>query len=104
MSTDAWTSYEVPGSPYFILVDGRAGRVVGEGSAGKWSEVRDLMAQALDDANAHADPAHRAGSADRDRADRVEAELLAAGIGPGHPSLYGDGSSSDHSDERIERR
>jgi hypothetical protein len=111
MSTDAWTSYEVPGSPYFILVDGPGGRVVGEGSAGRWTEVRDLMGQALDDAHAHtyADAGRGAGPvdrdrADRDRADRVEAELLAAGIGPGHPSLYGDGSSSDHIDERSEPR
>ncbi|MDQ4098675.1 MAG: hypothetical protein M3144_12510, partial [Actinomycetota bacterium] len=28
---------------------------------------------------------------DPDRRDRVDAELLAAGIGPGHPSLYADG-------------
>jgi hypothetical protein len=101
MSTDAWTSYEVPGSPYFILVDGQAGRVVGEGSAGRWSEVRDLMAQAIDDTNAHRP---QLWSADRDRADRVEAELLAAGIGPGHPSLYGEHSMSHHADERTESR
>src|SRR5690606_35998427 len=29
MSNDAWVSYDVPGSPYFVLVDGRTGTVQG---------------------------------------------------------------------------
>ena len=80
MSTRAWSDYEVPGAPYFILVAGPSGLIAGEGSAGAWPEVRSFIAQALADARAASVPG------DRDRAD---AELMASGIGPGHPSLYG---------------
>ena len=48
-STRGWDDFEVPGSPYFVYVDG-AGRIVGEGSAATWPAVAALMAQASDDA------------------------------------------------------
>jgi hypothetical protein len=51
-SSAAWEGFGVPGSPYFVYVDG-SGRVVGEGSAATWPAVATLMAQA------HADDAHR---------------------------------------------
>lgn len=94
MATAAWNDYGVPSSPYFVLVDGPAGRVVGEGSASTWAQVSDLIGQAVADApppSGAALPlaAGRAGTSGQDRADRVDAELLAAGIHPGHPSLYG---------------
>jgi len=78
-STEAWESYGVPVSPYFVLVDGTNDAIVGEGSAGSWSQVTSLMSQALADAG-------RSGS----RGDEfvADAELRRAGIGPGHPSLY----------------
>lgn len=104
MSSAAWTSYEVPVAPYFVYVDGVAGRVVGEGAAGSWPQVQSLMRQAIADAGARS--AHppegtrpRQGS-DRERAARVDEELLAAGIGPGHPSLYAGPDRAD-SDERT---
>ncbi|MEZ5165248.1 MAG: hypothetical protein R2695_01705 [Acidimicrobiales bacterium] len=31
-SSEAWQAYDVPGSPFFALVDGRTGRVVGSGT------------------------------------------------------------------------
>ncbi len=68
-STQAWESFDVPGSPYFVLVSG--GRVVGEGSGASWAQVADLLAQ----------------SRSRPRERRDEAALLAAGIAPGHESL-----------------
>jgi hypothetical protein len=81
-STEAWFDYEVPVSPYFVLVDGPSGAVIGEGSAGSWGQVSSLMTQALADA----------GSVKRDRLDngefRADAELRRAGILPGDPSLY----------------
>ena len=77
MSSQAWIDYGVPGSPYFVHVDGAAGRVRGEGAAQSWRQVSGLMAQALADA--------KAGD---DREARADAELLAAGITPGHESLY----------------
>lgn len=48
-SSRAWEDLEVPGSPYFVYVDG-TGRVVGEGSAATWPAVATLMRQAADDA------------------------------------------------------
>ncbi|HEY8338465.1 MAG TPA: hypothetical protein VIK95_01275 [Egibacteraceae bacterium] len=95
MSNDAWRDYGVPGSPYFVLVDGPAGRVIGEGAATSWPQVADLIRRALAD-RPHAEhaalpltPPGRFTSG-RDRADRIDRELQAAGIYPGHPSLYGD--------------
>lgn len=85
----AWGDLEVPGSPYFVYVD--SGRIIGEGSATSWAQVSDLMAQAV------ADDEHRAGQADglldrgeHDDPGSVDSELLAAGIGPDHPSLHRD--------------
>jgi hypothetical protein len=75
MSSDAWDDYAVPGSPYFVHVEN--GRVAGEGSGTAWTQVATLLSDAL---------------SDRDDTHRVEAELEAAGILPGHPSLRpGDG-------------
>jgi hypothetical protein len=89
MSSAAWTAYDVPGSPYFVLVDGAASRVEGEGTGATWPQVRNLMVQAGGDA---ADgPYGRDGSA---REARIDRELLAHGIGPGDPLLYHDGTRS----------
>lgn len=89
MSSEAWDLYNVPVSPYFVLVDGRTSRVIGEGAGTSWSQVRDLLTRAIADAEA---PRSRRSVPPRmggqDRADRVDAELLAAGIHPGDPSLY----------------
>jgi hypothetical protein len=95
MSSAAWDDYNVPGSPYFVLVDGDRG-VVGEGAAAEWSQVASLLAQALDDARPGraaaagvvAGPNPRLARADADREARADAELAAAGIHPGHPSLH----------------
>lgn len=78
MSSAAWSDYRVPGSPYFVYV-GEDGTVAGEGAARQWAQVVSLFRDALGDA---------ALAADRSR--RVSSELEAAGIGPGHPSLYGE--------------
>ena len=50
-STRGWEDFAVPGSPYFVYVDG-TGRLVGEGSAATWPAVAALMGQARDDAAA----------------------------------------------------
>ena len=31
MSSEAWDAYGVPGSPYFVYIDGATGSIVGEG-------------------------------------------------------------------------
>ena len=81
MSSAAWSDYEVPASPYFVHVDA-AGQLAGEGTAQRFDQLRSLLADAVADV-AEAD---RRGS--RARALRAEHELAAAGIGPGHSSLY----------------
>ncbi len=94
MSTDAWDAYDVPVAPFFVLVDGGSGSVVGEGAASNWEQVTSLLHNALDDAGlldrkgrlkAGVQPRARA---DVDRERRVDRDLLAAGIAPGDPSLY----------------
>jgi hypothetical protein len=87
MATEAWSSYGVPGAPYFVLVNGPQAIVAGEGTGPNWEHVRDLMAQASGDA-AISNQRGRRWMRGQDRADRVESELLVAGIVPGHPSLY----------------
>jgi hypothetical protein len=92
MSTEAWADYEVPGSPFFVLVDGKAGRRIGEGVANHFSQVAELVRRADVDVRAFGP-----GSRSRAFADGLDGparesanddELLAAGIHPGHHSLY----------------
>ena len=91
MSSDAWTDYEVPGSPFFVLVDGTAGRRVGEGVANHFSQVAELVRRAEVDAAAFALDTRTGRDVGIDGPARESAndrELLDAGIGPGDPSLY----------------
>jgi hypothetical protein len=82
MSSPAWDGYGVPGSPYFALVDGPHGRVRAHGTADRWEDVRARLGLGSDQ------PPLRRARLDPDRRERVDSELLAAGIGPGHPSLH----------------
>jgi hypothetical protein len=93
MSTDAWGDYEVPGSPYFALVDGASGVRVGEGVANQWSQIADLVNRARNDVRPAPATLSRAASLGLNGAEREsanDAELMAAGIFPGDPSLYPD--------------
>ncbi|MGN6301845.1 MAG: hypothetical protein ACTHN8_12230 [Angustibacter sp.] len=101
-SSAAWSDYAVPGSPYFVYVED--GTITGEGSSTTWTQVRDLMRQAVGDAAEARRRAGRTGPGSvgaaplrasglgpmDDYADvaRVDRELLSAGITPGHASLY----------------
>ena len=86
-SSAAWADYAVPGSPYFVYV--LDGSVVGEGSSTTWGQVRDLMGQAVGDADAPvAGAGIRVVDGGRDDLARADRELLAAGIYPGHASTY----------------
>jgi hypothetical protein len=91
-SSDAWEAYAIPVAPYFVLVDGPTERVLGEGAAATWAQVRNLLDQALDDLGAaEADPVSQGRRAAAVRLDeRAEEELRRAGITPDHPSLHGD--------------
>jgi hypothetical protein len=72
LSSAAWEAYNVPGSPYFVLVDGPDGRVRGEGTGTSWSQVWNLLRQAADDSNEQL----------------IDRELLSHGVAPGDSSLY----------------
>ena len=74
MASSAWDAYDVPGSPYFVVVDGTTGRVEGEGTGATWDQVHNLIVHAEGDADS--------------REARIDRELLAFGIGPGDASLY----------------
>lgn len=87
MSTQAWLDYEVPGSPYFVHVDGPKGKVVGEGTAVTWEQVVNLVARATKDRSAKRDGGVEERVAAEGEA-RIDQELLAAGIYPGDPQLY----------------
>jgi hypothetical protein len=81
MSTEAWESFAVPATPYFVLVDGE-GQIVGEGSAPTWAQVEDMMRRAI------ADDRHSLRRSTSERKADVDEELTAAGIEPGDPRLY----------------
>lgn len=44
LSSNAWTSYHVPNSPYFVYITGANAQVVGQGTAQSWPQVLDLVA------------------------------------------------------------
>jgi hypothetical protein len=88
MSSQAWADYAVPGSPYFVLVDGT---IRGEGVATTWPALSSFVADAIADerdAGPGSGSGSGSGSGGNTRALTVEHTLAASGIGPDHPSLY----------------
>lgn len=107
MSTDAWEHYDIPYAPYFVYVSGPAGRVVGEGVAAGWEEVRTLVANATADGTTSplgqsrdlGGRRHKS-KADAERESQVDRELRAVGILPGDPRLHHTTTSdSDPTDQ-----
>ncbi len=92
MSTELWEHYDIPYAPYFVYVSGPAARVVGEGVAAGWEEVKALVANAVADGTTSPGPSRRGlhdrSRADQERDDAVDQQLRAAGIEPGDPRLY----------------
>jgi hypothetical protein len=80
MSSDAWSAYDVTATPHFVLVD--SGTVTGRGGATSWTQILSLLADA--DSDVRLDRARTTS----ERAARAEQALAAAGIVPGHPTLY----------------
>jgi hypothetical protein len=68
MSSEAWADYAVPGSPYFVMVEG--GEIRGEGVATTWDALTSLLGDAIEEQRG------------------IDERLAAAGIGPEHPSLF----------------
>lgn len=90
MSTEAWLDYAVPGSPFFVLVDGASGTAVGQGVAPHVEQLLDLIRRAEHDRGRRHDPLRRR-SARRNGPEReadADDVLQLAGIRPGDPSLY----------------
>ncbi len=97
MSTEAWGDYEVPGSPFFVLVDGESGRRIGEGVANQVHQIVDLVRRAQADMRPISLGTREEGSSGRAYAAGLDGparevandrELTAAGVMPGDPSLY----------------
>jgi hypothetical protein len=97
MSSDVWDSYDVPGAPYFVYIDGAAGTVLGEGSAEHWDQVLSLLTDAIYDYDVARAQAGAPGAAGErppgvesaaERARRAEAALIQAGIPLDDPSLF----------------
>ena len=90
MSTEAWLDYQVPGSPFFVLVDGSTGLAVGQGVAAHVGQLLDLIQRAEHD-RAPRDRRRQQSSGGRSGPQReadADEVLTAAGIHPGDPSLY----------------
>jgi len=89
LSSAAWREYEVPGSPHVVYVDGPSGRVRGEGTGQSLRQVAELLARSTGDAGFLTGGASRKPARDREQEAAVDRELLANGILPGDPRLYG---------------
>ena len=72
MSSAAWEAYQVPGSPYFVLVDGPESRVCGEGTGAIVGAGVEPAPPGRDDSNEQL----------------IDRELRRNGVAPGDPSLY----------------
>ena len=92
MSTDAWLDYKIPGSPFFVLVDGATGLMVGQGVARHVGQLAELIRRAEHDRSTDHNQRRRPREPDRldgpARAAAADDVLQAAGIHPGDPSLY----------------
>ena len=90
LSSAAWRDYEVPGSPHAVYVDGRSGRIRGEGTGQSLRQVTELLAQATGEVGFVTGAAAPKSLRDQRQETVVDRELLAAGILPGDPRLYGE--------------
>lgn len=90
LSSAAWHDYAVPGSPHAVYVDGRSGRIRGEGTGQSLRQVAELLAQATGEVGFVAAPAGQKSARDQRQETVVDRELLAAGILPGDARLYRD--------------
>lgn len=84
MSSTTWNEFEVPGAPYFVLLEPGTNRVVGEGSATTFDSLVEFLTDATNDQ--HWDLS-QAGRVD-DEEGRIDGDLRRAGILPGDPRLY----------------
>ena len=88
LSSDAWRDYEVPGSPHAVLVDGRSGRVRGEGTGQSLHQVLHLLTRSTGDSRPITTGPRGGPDLDDQQEAAMDRALLAAGILPGDPRLY----------------
>ncbi len=90
MSTEAWLDYQVPGSPFFVLVDGGTGVSVGQGVAAHVGQLLDLIRRAEHDRTPRQRrrPWTSSGRNGPEREADADEVLTMAGIHPGDPTLY----------------
>jgi hypothetical protein len=86
MTSQGWKEFEVPGAPYFVMVDPARG-VVGEGSAMTFSALEEFLDDSTSDQTWDRDRSRKS-NADAERENRIDRELRDAGIRPGDPRLY----------------
>ena len=87
MSSQAWEEFNVPGAPYFAVIDPAVGDVVGEGSASTMEALTTFLQDSAGDRRWDKQQEF----VDRTDADReriIDEELRRAGILPGDPSLH----------------
>jgi hypothetical protein len=87
MSSTSWSEFEVPGAPYFALIEAETSRVVGEGSAMTFESLEEFLSDATNDQKWDLQTSGGVGISEEDR---IDAELRRAGILPGDPRLYPD--------------
>lgn len=92
LSSAAWREYEVPGSPHVVYVDGPSGRIRGEGTGQSLRQVAELLARSTGDPGFVTGGTSRKPNRDREQEAAIDRELLANGILPGDPRLYGSDS------------
>ncbi len=88
MTSQGWADFEVPGAPYFAVIDPERG-IVGEGSATTYQALEEFLVDSTNDSKWD----RRRAQKDRtgmERESRIDEELRAAGIEPGDPRLYPD--------------
>jgi hypothetical protein len=94
LSSAAWREYEVPGSPHVVYVDGPSGRVRGEGTGQSLRQVAELLARSTGEPSFVTGfvtgGASRKPNRDREQEAAIDRELIANGILPGDPRLYGE--------------
>jgi hypothetical protein len=84
MSSTTWNEFEVPGAPYFALIEPGTSRVVGEGSATTFDSLVEFLTDATNDQQWDLN----VGSPVEDEESRIDGDLRKAGILPGDPRLY----------------
>ena len=93
MSSEAWKQYEVPGAPYFVLVDPVRGLVVGEGTSSTVDALHGFLTDSAGDFEWDQQRRSMPDRTDLDRERMIDEELRRAGLEPGDPRLYHDRSS-----------